>query len=123
MGINISWDIYQKNTLVCQFNGIWTWHQCREAMQVVMYMQDGLSQPIAYIYDLTNSTLETRACLNRVQKLLQLQLQPAPQQIIIVDKPMRLTSLETMLRRTAQAEGNLHFAENLTAARRLIDAA
>lgn len=123
MGIQIKWDTYQKKTLLCEFEGVWTWRQCREAMQVVMYMQEEWTQPITAIFDLRNSTLKTRACLNRLQKLLQLQMHPAPEQIVIVDTPLRLTSLETMLQATAKAEGNLFFAEDLPTARTIIQAA
>lgn len=123
MGINIAWDKQLKHMLICQFEGVWTWHQCREALQVVMYMQEGATQPITYVYDLTDSTLETRACLNRLQKLLNLSLQPSPERIVIVDKSLRLTSLETMLQTTATAEGNVYFAEDLSGARSIINAA
>lgn len=120
MNIDIKWDNQNNKALVCEFSGDWTWHECREAMQVLVFMQDGAGASVNHIYDLSNSTLTMRACLNRLQKLLKLEMNPAPQNIVIVDKGIRLHTLEDMLHSMVQHRGTVHFAEDMHSARTLL---
>jgi len=120
MSINVDWDVEKKETLVLEFSGEWSWHECREAMQVVMYMNDGSEGSINHIYDLSESALTTRACLTHLQKLLKLELNPAPEKIIIVDKAFRVHMLEDMLVSITRSAQNIHFAEDLESARKLL---
>jgi len=117
MRVDIKWDIFRSDTLVCEFSGDWTWHDCREAMQVMMYMQDGSGAQVNHIYDLTNSTLSTHACVKRIQKLLNLGMQPAPNNIVIVDKPFRLHTIRDTLLILVESWGNVHFTESIEDAR------
>lgn len=117
MNIDIKWDNHNRKALVCEFSGDWTWHECREAMQVMLYMQDGSGMSVNHIYDLSNSTLTTRACINRLQKLLKLDMNPAPEKIVIIDKAVRLHTIEDMLRNVVKSWGVVHFAEDLSDAR------
>jgi len=120
MNIDIYWDVQRQEALICSFAHDWTWHECREAMQVVMYMQDGVDMDVRYIYDLTESTLTTRACLNRMKKLLNLPIHPSPEQIIIVDKAYRLNMLQTMLSPIINTMANVTFATDIHEARKLL---
>jgi hypothetical protein len=90
-------------------------------MQVMLYMQDG-GVSVDHIYDLSNSTLSTRACLNRLQKLLKLEVNPAPENIVIIDKSMRLHTLKDMLGNIVNSWGTVHFAEDLSNARSVLQA-
>jgi hypothetical protein len=116
MNIDIRWDNQKRDALVCEFKGDWTWHECREAMQVMMYMQEGSGLEVDHIYDLSKSTLAPRACLNRLQKLLQLEVSPAPRQVVIVDKDYRANMLNEMLSSIAAPLG-LQFVSSVDAAR------
>jgi hypothetical protein len=116
MNIDIRWDSQKRDALVCEFKGDWTWHECREAMQVMMYMQEGSGLGVYHIYDLSKSTLAPRACLNRLQKLLQLEIDPAPRQVVIVDKDYRANMLQEMLSGIAAPLG-LQFVSSVDAAR------
>ena len=120
MNIDIKWDNHNRNALICEFKGDWTWHECREAMQVMMYMQDGSGVTVSHIYDLSNSTLTTRACINRLQKLLNLEMSPAPEQIVIVDKSIRLHTIQDMLGSIVDSWGTVHFAQDLSDARSVL---
>jgi hypothetical protein len=120
MNIDIRWDNQNHKALICEFKGDWTWHECREAMQVMVYMQDGSGMTVHHIYDLSNSTLSTRACINRLQKLLKLEISPAPERIVIVDKAIRLHTIENMLGGMVQSWGKVHFAEDLSDARSVL---
>jgi hypothetical protein len=120
MNIDIKWDNHHRNAIICEFNGDWTWHECREAMQVMMYMQDGSGMTVNHIYDLSNSTLTTRACINRLQKLLNLEMNPAPEHIVIIDKAIRLHTIEALLGGIVKSWGTVHFAEDLSDARSVL---
>jgi hypothetical protein len=109
MTIDVRWNDEQHRILLCEFHGEWTWHDCREAVQNMVYLQDGISTPAHFVYDLSHSTLPTRACLNLLQKLLTLEISPAPDQIVIVDKDYRLSILHDMLTSITQHQGNVHF--------------
>ena len=122
MNIDIKWDSHNRTALVCEFKGDWTWHECREAMQVMVYMQDGSGMTVNHIYDLSHSTLSTRACINRLQKLLNLEISPAPEHIVIVDKGIRLHTIEDMLSSIVESWGTVHFAEDLSDARSVLQA-
>jgi hypothetical protein len=117
MNIDIRWDSKKHDTLICEFKGDWTWHECREAMQVMLYMQEGLV--VDHIYDLSHSTLAPRACLNRLQKLFQLTIDPAPRQVVIVDKDYRANMLSEMLSGIATPLG-LQFVSSVEAARQAL---
>jgi hypothetical protein len=120
MNIDIKWDNHHRNALICEFKGDWTWHECREAMQVLMYMQDGSGMAVNHIYDLSNSTLTTRICINLLQKLLKLEMSPAPEHIVIVDKSIRLHTIADMLGSIVNSWGTVHFAEDLSNARTVL---
>lgn len=109
MTIDVRWNDEQHRVLLSEFHGEWTWHDCREAVQNLVYLQDGISTPVHFVYDLTHSTLPTRACLSLLQKLLALHISPAPDQIVIVDKDYRLSTLRDMLVSVTQHQGNVHF--------------
>ena len=119
MNVDIHWDYQNRELLVCEFHGDWTWHDCREAMQVMSYMQDGLNFAVDYVFDLTDSTLASRACLERMKKLLNTQMEPAPRHIIIVDQYTRSRMMETMLSTVVHALG-IQFVETLPQARRAL---
>lgn len=121
MKIDIQWDHPNSPALLCRFTGDWSWHECREAMQVISFMQseDGQHTPIHCIYDLTASTLNPRASLNRLQKLLNLSMHPAPESIVIVDKSYRVGTLEAMLSTITNTMGNIYFEDSLNRARRI----
>ena len=119
MNIDIRWDNQKRDALVCEFKGDWTWHECREAMQVMMYMQEGSGLEVDHIYDLSKSTLAPRALLNRLQKLLQLEIHPAPRQVVIVDKDYRANMLNEMLNGIATPLG-LQFVGSVDDARRAL---
>jgi hypothetical protein len=116
MNIDIHWDYQNSETLICEFHGDWTWHECREAMQVMNYMQDGSGFAADYVFDLSRSTLAPRACLNRLRKLLNMPMEPAPRHIVIVDQFHRSRLMEAMLNTVAQALG-IQFVDSLTQAR------
>jgi hypothetical protein len=120
MNIDIKWDQQKRDALVCEFTGDWTWHECREAMQVMLYMQDGSGMSVNHIYDLSNSTLTTRACINRLQKLLKLEINPAPENIVIIDKAIRLHTIEDMLSNIVKGWGTVHFAQDIDNARHVL---
>jgi hypothetical protein len=117
MNIEIRWDTKKHDALICEFKGDWTWHECREAMQVMLYMQEGLQ--VDHIYDLTQSTLAPRACVNRLHKLFQLTIDPAPRQVVFVDKDYRANMLNEMLSGIAAPLG-LEFVSSLDAARQVL---
>jgi hypothetical protein len=117
MNIEIRWDTKKHDALICEFKGDWTWHECREAMQVMLYMQEGLQ--VDHIYDLSQSTLAPRACVNRLHKLFQLTIDPAPRQVVIVDKDYRANMLNEMLSGIAAPLG-LQFVSSVDAARQAL---
>jgi hypothetical protein len=119
MNIDIRWDSQKRNALICEFKGDWTWHECREAMQVMLYMQEGFGLAVDHIYDLSRSTLAPRACVNRLHKLLQLAIDPAPRQVVIVDKDYRANMLNEMLSSIATPLG-LQFVSSVDAARQAL---
>lgn len=119
MNIDIHWDYQNRETLICEFSGDWTWHECREAMQVMSYMQDGSTFAADYVFDLSQSTLTSRACLNRLKKLLNMQIEPTPRHIVIVDQFHRSRMMETMLSSIAHALG-IQFVDSLSQARRML---
>ncbi len=109
MSIDVKWIDQKQQILICEFHGEWTWHDCREAIQGMLYLQEGVQMPVHFVYDLTESTLPARACLSLMQKLLTLEIQPAPDQIVIVDKSYRLSTLSDMLAAITNPAGNIHF--------------
>ena len=117
MNIDIRWDKQKRDTLICEFNGDWTWHECREAMQVMLYMQEGIGMEVDHIYDISNSSLATRVCVKRMKQLLNLGLHPAPRQIVIVDKDYRAGMLEAMLGSITEPLG-IQFMGSIDKARR-----
>lgn len=120
MNIDIQWDRPNSEALLCRFTGQWTWHECREAMQMVMYMQENAGLPVTCIYDLTGSTLSPRASLNRLNKLLSLSIDPQPARIIVVDKSYRVGTLEAMLKHVTCTMEHVYFEDELRRARRLV---
>lgn len=120
MSIEIDWTSDEKTGLLLSFSGEWTWHECKEAMQVVLYMNDGSHGEIDHIYDLSESALTTRMSLNHLQKLLKLELNPAPKHIVIVDKSFRLQMMKDMLAPIIRSSENIHFAEDLESAYELL---
>src|SRR5688572_10118795 len=116
MNIDIRWDSQKRDALVCEFKGDWTWNECREAMQVMQYMESGSGLEVDHIYDLSQSTLAPRACFNRLAKLLQLELSSAPRQVVIVDTDFRANLLQEMLSGIAAPLG-LQFVTSVDAAR------
>lgn len=119
MNIDIRWDKQKRDVLICEFNGDWTWHECREAMQVVLYMQEGFGMAVDLVYDFTNSNLKTRPCVKRIQKLLSMSLHPAPKHIVIVDNDIRSHMLEGMLRHITEPIG-VEFTTSVEQARRIL---
>lgn len=118
MNIDIQWDQHSNHTLVCSYRDEWTWHECREAMQNMVYLQDGFEASVVnHIYDFSDSTLPSRASLNLIQKLLNAPRNPAPKYIILVDKSHRLNMLIDMLDNIVRPWGNVYFADTLSAAR------
>ncbi len=120
MNIDIRWDTQKRDALICEFKGDWTWHECREAMQVMLYMQEGLGMAVDHIYDISNSTLATRPVVKRMQKLLRIGLNPAPRQIVIVDKEYRANMLRIMLGSLTEPLG-IEFVESITTARDVLN--
>lgn len=116
MNIDIRWDKQKTDTLICEFNGDWTWHECREAMQVMLYMQEGFGMEVDHVYDVSNSTLATRTLVKRMKKLLAMNLHPAPRQIVIIDQDYRAGMLEAILGNITHPLG-IDFAGTLSEAR------
>lgn len=122
MNIQVEWDNLTKTAIYCSFRGCWTWHDCREALQVVTYMHDSVNHPVSYIYDLTSSKQSARTLMVDMKKLLELALYPAPEKIIIVEKGFRLQMLTDVLEHIFPhaLPDNVFFAESLSQARTML---
>ena len=91
--IDVKWYDPQQRAILCSFTNEWTWHECAEALQMALYMQESHPEPLTYIYDLTESRLSPRQSMTNLQKLLNLEIVPRPYQIIIVEKGVRMQML------------------------------
>jgi hypothetical protein len=122
MNIRVEWDNITKNVIYCSFHDRWTWHDCREAMQMVTYLHDSVDYPVSYIYDLTHSKQSARTLMVDIKKLLELPFYPAPEKIVIVEKGYRLQMLTDVLEHIfpLSLPDNLLFAESLNRARALL---
>lgn len=118
--IEVRWDTQNPETLLCEFHGNWTWHECREAMQTMCYLQESTPFSADYVFDLTDSTLSPRTCLNQLKKLLNMDMEPPPRHIVIVDQFHRSRLMETMLISVSHALG-IQFVDSLKQARRVLD--
>jgi hypothetical protein len=120
--IEIGWYGDKQRIILCRFKNMWTWHECRDAMQVAIYMQDTVEYPVSYIYDLTESKLTSRALMDNVKKLIELVFSPAPEKVVIVDKGTKLHLMVDMLERLfpQSMPDNIQFAESLTRAETII---
>jgi len=120
MNIEVHWDRQRAETLVCEFHGKWTWHECREAMQTMTYLQESTPFSADYVFDFSQSTLAPRACLNQLKDLLNMRMDPPPRQVVIVDQFHRSRMMETMLISVSHALG-IQFVDSLKQARRALE--
>jgi uncharacterized membrane protein len=120
MNIDIRWDTKNPETLICEFHGNWTWHECREAMQTMTYYQENTPFSADYVFDLSESSLSPRTCLTQLKKLLNMDMQPPPGQIVVVDQFHRSRMMETMLSSVSHALG-IQFVDSLKQARRALE--
>lgn len=120
--VDIERDKVNEHLIILHFKNMWTWHECRDAMQVAMYMQETSDRPFSYIYDLTESKLASRTLMENVKKLIELVLSPAPEKIVIVDKGMKLQLMVDMLERLfpQKLKENIVFADSLKQAKAVI---
>jgi hypothetical protein len=120
--IEIGWYGSKQQIILCRFKNMWSWHECRDAMQVAMYMQDTVEHSVSYVYDLTESKLASRALMDNVKKLIELVFSPAPTKIIIVDKGTRVNMMVDMLERLfpQSMPDNIEFTDSLARAENLI---
>lgn len=122
MNIQVEWDNLTKTVIYCSFHDRWTWHDCREALQMVTYLHDSVDHPVSYIYDLTNSKQSARTLMVDMKKLLELTLYPAPEKIVIVEKGFRLQMLTDVMEHIfpETLPDNILFADSLYRARTLL---
>lgn len=118
--IDIHWDTKNPETLICEFHGNWTWHECREALQVLNDLQESTAFSADYIFDLSESSLEPRTSLTNLKKLLNMQMEPPPRQIVVVDQFYRSRMLETMLSSVAHALG-IQFVDSIRQAHQVLE--
>jgi|GEM_PF-2985840 len=115
MMIDIEWDTQFNTAIVMRFNGEWTWHACKEALQTLLYMRESRDVRVAYILDLHESTLVPRSAHTLLTRLLKSLLKEQPSRVVIIDKLHRLATLQAMLP-FAETDG-IDYAQTIEEAR------
>lgn len=96
--LHVEWDERHKLCLFT-FGGVWTWHDCRDALQTASFLRDEYRGSVTYVYDLTASRLPPRLFQDQVKRLLLLDLSPRPGKIMLVDQGQTLPLLLETMRR------------------------
>lgn len=93
MSVHLDWSDADHKTMVYRFEGHWTLHEAKEALQTAAYLGEADTKPINYIYDLTQSRVPSRRAMQQMKDLITLALDPTPQQIIIVGDDLRMEAV------------------------------
>lgn len=97
MNFEITLSDETPHIIECAFKEMWTWHDCREATQVIMYHQDAANRRVSIVYDFTQSRLSARKTGTNLKKLLSLKMYPPPELIVLVEKPLRLPTMRVVV--------------------------
>jgi hypothetical protein len=125
MSVITKWDDNHHHTIIFEFEGDWTWHECREAMQYAQFLLEDAERAVSYIYDLTRNRLPQRAYLGIMQKLFTAEfLTIPPKKIVVLEKGHFVETLKTMLETTlANSDfSTVYFTDTLARARAIISA-
>ncbi len=120
MSIRVQWD--QDTTvpiIVFNFEGDWSWHECREAMQYAEFLAEDNENSFHYVYDLTMNRLPQRQYLAHIQKMLLVKSSPRLRSITVIERGHFVETLKDFLM-AAKPHANLdniYFAETLARAR------
>jgi hypothetical protein len=125
MSVNAKWDDNNHYIIIFEFEGDWTWHECREAMQYAEFLTADAEKTVSYIYDLTHNRLPQRAYLGIMQKLFTAEfLTIPPKKIVIIEKGYFVETLKTLLEAALAVSdfSTVFFTDNLARARAIISA-
>ena len=122
MTIDVRWFDDNKRIILCSFRDAWTWYDCREAVQKILYLQDSAGYRLNYIYDFTGSRLSARKTVRNLHRLLRLQLSPEPRQIIMVERRLRIHVMMDVVSQLYSGwfPANLYFADTIDGACELL---
>lgn len=109
-------------TLFFNFEGDWTWHECREAMQYAEFLAEDMVGDLYFVYDLTPNRLPQRVYLPVMQKVLLVRLSRIPMKIVVVERGHFVETVRDMLRTTMPDTNldNVFFTDTVARARSII---
>ncbi len=118
--LNVEWD-ERHHLCLFVFGYVWTWHDCRDALQTAAYMRDEHKAAVNYVYDLSASRLPPRLFQEQVKKLLLVDLHPRPVKLILVGQITGLEVLVETMRRlyTKEMHPTIEIVESVARARTL----
>ena len=122
MNFDVYWYDNSQTNIVCSFKDLWTWYECREALQHIMYLQEEVPNRVNHVYDFAGSRLSAGKTIGNLRRLLNLSFAPAPKYIILVDKPLRMHILHNTVHRifNGNVPDNLLLAESIDDACHLV---
>lgn len=120
MPVQAQWDDDSAaRILVFVFEGDWTWHECRDAMQTAEFLAEDMDSPISHVYDLSNSRLPQRAYVTILQKILTTRFSHVIKRTVIIERAHFIDTLRNMLAFAIMEQDmhTVHFADNIMRAR------
>lgn len=123
MGIDLYWDDDAMTTLLCVFDGRWTWDELYATMRTIKNITDDVDYEISAIIDLRKGmqlpggSLLSAQGLEHARQLLKMG-ENGTGPIVIVGATHMIRSLyDTMRKLDSRALGNVSFADNVRDAR------
>jgi hypothetical protein len=122
MAIDLYWDDDNLTTLLCVFDGRWTWDELYATLKTIRQITDDLPHEVAAIIDVRKGAhlpegLFTLQSLERAKQLMQMGEGGTGMMLVVGVNPMIKTVFEAVSKLDRNAAANVRFFESVKQAR------
>lgn len=127
MAIDLYWDDDEHTTLLCEFNGRWTWDELHAVIRTIQNLSAKEDRVLRAIVDARGalhfspgSIMMNANSFEQAKQLLQMGSKGTGPLVIVGSNPLFRTAYQILHRIDAKALNNTYFAETTEAARVLL---
>jgi hypothetical protein len=122
MPIDLYWDDEHQRTLLCSFDGHWSWDELFAVLRKIKQLTEELDHAVAAIIDVRKGVhlpdgLFTPQTLSHAQQLLKMRDENTGKIVIVGVNPIIRAVFEAVRGIDPQAARTVHFAETVKQAR------
>lgn len=122
MAIDLYWDDDNLTTLLCVFDGRWTWNELHATMKTIRQITEDLPHEVAAIIDVRKGAhlpegMFTPQALERARGLLQMGEGGTGSIVVVGANPIIRTIFEAVSRLDRGATSNVRFMDSVKQAR------